>query len=118
MKIPIDSEPSPSAWAIEVLKRLKQNLPNYSKHYFKIGEDLYSAGTGENVKIRVNNIVDSKKPLTDLLEKNDAKLEWKNNNIGRYLEGATKKYVPYKRKDLKYDLEGGNIDIEPPIYEY
>ena len=115
MKIPIDSEPSPSAWAIAVLKRLKQNLPNYSKHYFKIGEDLYSPGTGDNIKDRVNNIVDSKKPLTDLLEKNGAKLVWKNNNIGRYLKNTTKKYVPYERDDLKYDLEGGNIVIEPPI---
>ena len=118
VKIPIDSEPSPSAWAIAVLKKLKQNLPNYSKHYFEIGEDLYSPGTGDNIKDRVNNIVDSKKPLTDLLEKDGAKLVWKNNNIGRYLKNTTKKYVPYERDDLKYDLEGGNIDIEPPIYEY
>ena len=64
---------------------------------------------------RVNNIVDSKKPLTDLLEKDGAKLVWKNNNIGRYLKNTTKKYVPYERDDLKYDLEGGNIVIEPPI---
>ena len=118
MKIPIDSEPSPSAWAKEVLKRLKQNLSNYSKHYFKIGEDLYSAGTGENVKIRVNNIVDSKKPLTDLLEKNGAKLVWKNNNIGKHLDNTTKEDTPYTLDDLRYDLKGGNIVIEPPIYEY
>lgn len=118
VKIPIDSEPSPSAWAKEVLKRLKQNLSNYSKHYFKIGEDLYSAGTGENVKIRVNNIVDSKKPLTDLLEKNGAKLVWKNNNIGKHLDNTTKEDTPYTLDDLRYDLKGGNIVIEPPIYEY
>ena len=38
--------------------------PNHfeSKHYFKIGDDLDSAL--ENIQIRVNNIVDSKKPLT------------------------------------------------------
>ena len=113
VKIPIDSEPSPSAWAIEVLNVLKQNLSNYSKHYFKIGEDLDSAL--ENIQIRVNNIVDSKKPLTDLLEKNGARLVWKNENIGRYLTNKTKTDTPYARKHLKYDLEEGNIVIEPPI---
>ena len=115
VKIPIDSEPSSRAWAIAIQNVLKKNLPNHSKHYFKIGENLDSPGTGDNIKDRVNNIVDSKKPLTDLLEKDGAKLVWKNNNIGRYLKNTTKKYVPYERDDLKYDLEGGNIVIEPPI---
>jgi len=113
VKIPIDSEPSSRAWAIAIQDVLKKNLPNHSKHYFKIGENLDSAL--ENIQNRVNNIVDSKKPLTDLLDKNGTRLVWKNENIGRYLTNKAKIDKSYTRRDLEYDLICGYIVIEPPI---
>ena len=113
---PLKDDWKPKNIGKEITDELFNNLSNYSENKFILGHNLKSAQQS-NIHIRVNNIVESQLPLTDLLKKGKSNLLWKNKNIGEH-ERHGKLDANYRpHADLEYDLDHNYISIYPPICE-
>ena len=112
-KIILNKVPTKSAMAKELIAELWSNLSNYPENKFILGHNLKCAKES-NIHIRVNNIVESQLPLSDLLKKGKTFLIWRNKDIGKH-DRKDKPNSNYTQSDLEYDLKCGYIDIEPPI---
>ncbi len=112
-KIILNKIPTKSAMAKEQIAELWSNLPNYTENKFILGHNLKCAKES-NIHSRVNNIVESQLPLSDLLKKGKTFLIWRNKDIGKH-DRKDKPNSNYTQSDLEYDLKCGYIDIDPPI---
>jgi len=113
-KEPLKDDWKPKNIGKEITDELFNNLSNYSENKFILGHNLKSAQQNK-IHIRVNNIVESQLPLTDLLKKGKTNLLWKNKNIGEH-ERDGKLDANYRpHADLEYDLDHNYISIHPPI---
>ena len=85
---------------------------------FVLGPEM-SATRAADQQARVQSIVNSKKPLNDLLAiKRDASgvikgVSWKNKEIGRHQKANSDKFQNYRLTDLKYDIKHQNMTIGP-----
>ena len=107
-KIPLAENWIPFKWLNELLDDIKDNLSNYSNRYFV---EAYNIGTKIDTPryTRVKNIIESKKPISDLLYiqgKNG--LRWRHKDIGKWdkqKKDGNMVTLDYGISHLRHDLK-------------
>lgn len=108
----------PDTYLTELAMKMDSEPQFAMNNTFVLGPEM-SVTRAADQRVRVECIVNAKKPLNDLLTiKRDVSgvikgVSWKNKEIGRHQKANSNKVQNYRLTDLKYDIKHQNMTIGP-----